>query len=94
MAVIVRFYGVLKEIINEKLELEVPSDGILFINLINEILQKYAPLSEYIVVTEKGVEVKGVTILVNGRHIMFLGGDKAVVRSGDIIDILPPLHGG
>jgi molybdopterin converting factor small subunit len=94
MAVIVRFYGVLKEIINEKLELEVPSDGILFINLINEILQKYAPLSEYIVVTEKGVEVKGVTILVNGRHIMFLGGDKAVIRSGDIIDILPPLHGG
>jgi molybdopterin converting factor small subunit len=94
MAVIVRFYGVLKEIINEKLELEVPSDGILFINLINEILQKYAPLSEYIIVTEKGVEVKGVTILVNGRHIMFLGGDKAVIRSGDIIDILPPLHGG
>jgi molybdopterin converting factor small subunit len=94
MTVIVRFYGALKEIIGERLELEVPSDGILFINLISKILQKYPLLSEYVVVTEKGIEVKGVTILVNGRHIVFLGEDKAVIRNGDTVDILPPLHGG
>ncbi|MCC6011175.1 MAG: MoaD/ThiS family protein [Desulfurococcaceae archaeon] len=92
--VVVRFYGMLREIISEKLEVEVPSSGVLFIDLVSEILRKYPALGEYIAMNEKGVEVRGITILVNGRHIVFLGGDKAVIRSGDVIDVLPPLHGG
>ncbi len=94
MTVVVRFYGVLREIISEKLELDIPSSGVPLIDLFSEILRKYPALGEYIRVNERGVEVRGVTILVNGRHVAFLGGDKAVIRSGDVIDVLPPLHGG
>ncbi|RLG61544.1 molybdopterin synthase sulfur carrier subunit [Candidatus Geothermarchaeota archaeon] len=33
-------------------------------------------------------------ILVNGRHIEFLGGFEAVLKDGDSISIFPPLAGG
>lgn len=94
MAVIVRFYGMLRELAREKLELNISSNEISFLDLIKEILKEYPHLSNYIKVNEEKVEVKGVSILVNGRHIMFLGGDKALVRDGDVIDMLPSLHGG
>lgn len=94
MTVIVRFYGVLRDIISEKLELEVSGGEIPFTDLVGELLRRHPVLGKYIMLTERGVEVRGVTVLVNGRHIVFLGGDKALIRSGDIIDILPPLHGG
>lgn len=92
MTIVMRFYGILREIVGEKLELQYSE--IPFIELISEILRKYPGLNEYIVITEKGIEVKGVTILVNGRSIVFLGGEKALIRNGDKIDVLPPLHGG
>lgn len=94
MVVVVRFYGVLKELVKERLELSTGSSEILFIDLIKEILKEYPSLSNYVKVGEEGVEVKGVSVLVNGRHIMFLGGEKALIRDGDVVDVLPPLHGG
>lgn len=93
-AIIIRFYGVLKEIVKERLELNLKSSAILFADLIKEILKEYPALSNFIMVGEGGIEVRGLNVLVNGRHVMFLGGDKALVRDGDVIDVLPPLHGG
>jgi len=92
--VIIRFYGVLREIASEKVELYIPQSEVSFIDLIKEVMRECPALSNYIIVNDRGVEVKGVTILVNGRHIMFLGGDKALIKDGDVIDLLPPLHGG
>lgn len=94
MVIVVRFYGVLRELVKERLELSTKSNEILFIDLIKEILKEYPSLSNYVKVGEEGVEVKGVSVLVNGRHIMFLGGEKALIRDGDVVDVLPPLHGG
>jgi len=94
VTVIIRFYGVLRDIASEKVELYIPQSEVSFIDLIKEVVREYPALSNYIIVNDRGVEVKGVTILVNGRHIMFLGGDKALIKDGDVIDLLPPLHGG
>jgi molybdopterin converting factor small subunit len=35
-----------------------------------------------------------ISILVNGRSCMFLGGLQAEVRQGDVVDILLPMIGG
>jgi len=94
VTVIIRFYGILREIVNERLELHISQSEVSFADLIRIIIKDYPALSDYIVVSKGEVEVKGVTILVNGRHIMFLGGDKALIKDGDVIDMLPPLHGG
>lgn len=94
MVVVVRFYGVLRELARERIELSVRSSEVLFIDVVREILKEYPSLSSYVKVSEEGVEVKGVSVLVNGRHVMFLGGEKALIRDGDVIDVLPPLHGG
>jgi molybdopterin converting factor small subunit len=92
--IIVRFYGVLKEIVKDRLELDLKSSEILFTDLIKEILREYPALGNYIIISGEEVEVKGISVLINGRHAMFLGGDKALIRDGDVIDVLPPLHGG
>lgn len=94
MSVIIRFYGILKERVKERLEIEIGSNEISFQELIKKILEEYPSLGEYIEINREEVVVKGVTILVNGRHIVFIGGEKAIIRDGDEIDILPPLHGG
>ncbi|MFN3268100.1 MAG: MoaD/ThiS family protein [Zestosphaera sp.] len=94
MVIVVRFYGVLRELVKERLELSMRSSEVLFLDLIKEIIREYPALGNFIKVSEEGVEVRGVSVLVNGRHVMFLGGDKALVRDGDVIDVLPPLHGG
>ncbi len=94
MTIIIRFYGVLKEVVKERLELDLKSNETLLVDLIKEILREYPALSNYIMIGEEGVVVRGVSVLINGRHVMFLGGDKALIRDGDVIDILPPLHGG
>lgn len=94
MVVVVRFYGVLKELAKERLELSMRSSEVLFLDLIKEIVREYPALGNFIKVSGEEVEVRGLSVLVNGRHIMFLGGDKALIRDGDVIDVLPPLHGG
>ncbi|MEO3992783.1 MAG: MoaD/ThiS family protein [Desulfurococcaceae archaeon TW002] len=94
MVVVVRFYGVLRELVKERLELSMRSSEVLFLDLIKEILKEYPALEDFVKVSEERVEVRGINMLVNGRHIMFLGGDKALIRDGDVIDVLPPLHGG
>lgn len=94
MVVTIRFYGILKDIVKEKLELNIESSEISFLDLITEVLKKYPTLGNFIRTSNEGIEVRGLSILVNGRHIIFLGGDKALIRNGDVVDILPPLHGG
>lgn len=94
MVVIIRFYGVLKEVVKDRLELDLKSNEISLTDLIKEILRKYPAISNFITISEEGLVVRGVSVLINGRHAMFLGGDKALVRDGDVIDVLPPLHGG
>ncbi|WP_448577849.1 MoaD/ThiS family protein [Thermosphaera sp.] len=95
MIVTVRFYGVLKDIVGrEVLTLEVNNSGLILIDLIKEILRNHPSLSEFITIRDERIEVKGLTILINGRHAMFLGGDNAMLNDGDVVDILPPLHGG
>lgn len=37
---------------------------------------------------------RGVTVLCNGRNIAFLGGLDAVLRSGDVVAVFPPMTGG
>jgi len=95
MPVLVRFYGVLRELAGSQLEVQVgPSGEMEFIELVKAVLEKCQALVEYIRVDYRGVVVRGLSILINGRHIAFLGGDKSKVRDGDVVDILPPLHGG
>ncbi|MGB9828054.1 MoaD/ThiS family protein [Thermosphaera chiliense] len=95
MTIIVRLYGALKDVAGrEVLALEPKNHSLILIDLIKEILRIHPPLNEFITIRDERIEVKGLTILVNGRHVMFLGGDTAVVNDGDVVDILPPLHGG
>lgn len=96
MRVVVRLYGVLKEITGSEVFVFELGEDSSHLNRVLELLINKAPqISQFIVLRKNGeVEVKGVSILVNGRHAVFVGGGSALIRDGDIIDILPPLHGG
>lgn len=96
MRVIVRLYGILRELTGyEVLTIELNSEKTYLCDVIARLLNVYPGLSQFIKLEGEGIiEVKGVTVIVNGRHAVFLGGERTVVKDGDVIDLVPPLHGG
>lgn len=96
MRVTVRLYGVLREFVgSEAIVLELDYGQKRFCDVLKLLLDKSPQLSQFIILRDcEEIETKGVSILVNGRHVVFLGGGSALVKDGDTVDILPPLHGG
>lgn len=95
MKIKIRLYGVLRDYVGrETLELEKAGSSIELHTLFKDLLDKYERLREYIVVEGDTMRVRSVSILVNGRHVMFVEGEKTQLKDGDIIDLIPPVAGG
>lgn len=94
MSIKIRFYGFLKDILNKNvLKLE-NIEEINLKNLLILLTENYPNLKEFIKINENQIRTAGIIILINGRHVMFRGGLGAQIKKGDIIDFIPPIHGG
>lgn len=96
MKVTIRLYGVLRDIAGrESITVEFDTEQTLLHEVIAKLLGASPGLSQFIKLNvDRAVEVRGVTVIINGRHAVFLGGEKALIKDGDVIDLIPPLHGG
>ncbi|MEM2009940.1 MAG: MoaD/ThiS family protein [Thermosphaera sp.] len=95
MQIRIRVYGMLKELVGrEELTVSLDSERIILISVIEKVLEQYPQLGEFIELVDDDVRVRGVSILLNGRHVMFLGGSKAVIHNNDVLDLIPPMRGG
>jgi len=91
----IRLYGLLKDLTgSNELSLEIPVESTHLRDILEELVRRYPSLNTYISVKEGSIQVRGLSILVNGQHAMFLGGDMAEIKDGYVIDILPPVSGG
>ncbi|MEM0044461.1 MAG: MoaD/ThiS family protein [Sulfolobales archaeon] len=97
MKIIVRLYGVLRSLAGdrERIEIELDErDDLRLIRLIERLLEEYPELRRYISVEDDKLRVRGVSIILNGQHIMFLEGENTLLKNEDIIDLIPPVSGG
>ena len=85
----VRAYMTLMELFGwrEKI-VELDKDKPKFKDLIKKIPDISIAMKRY-----KG-ERWSLIILLNGRHLNFLGNEEALLKDGDIITLFPPLAGG
>ncbi|MCR8501794.1 MAG: MoaD/ThiS family protein [Candidatus Korarchaeota archaeon] len=96
MRVAIRLYSILKDIVGrEEITLDFNAEKLCLYEVITSLLERYPSLSQYIKLNkERKIETKGVSIIVNGRHAIFLGSENTEIRDGYVIDLIPPLHGG
>jgi len=80
--------GVPPEVASVEMEAEGESIG----RLIEKILEAKSGLREYLIVS--GNLRTDITILVNGRHCMFMDGLETELKKGDKVDVLLPMIGG
>lgn len=92
-AMLVRLYGPMVKAAGSK-ELNLDCRVLELRELLTMLVNKYPGLNEYIVIKDGEILLRGVTILINGRHAMFQGGFKAEIHGGDVVDIIPPVRGG
>jgi len=91
----IRLYGLLKDLAgSNELSLEIPVESTHLRDILEELVRRYPSLNTYISVKDGSIQVRGLSILINGQHAMFLGGDMAEIKDGYVIDILPPVSGG
>jgi len=85
----VKAYMTLRELFGwrEKI-VELDKDKPKFKDLIKKIPDISIAMKRY-----KG-ERWSLIILLNGRHLNFLGNEEALLKDGDIITLFPPLAGG
>lgn len=74
----------------EGMEIE-PKEGNIE-GLLLEAVEEAAELKEVLI--KDGRLRTDITILVNGRHCMFLEGLKTKILKGDIVEVLLPMIGG
>jgi len=80
--------GVPKEMATLEIEAEGMSIGMLF----RRVLGERPGLRDYLIAS--GELRTDITILVNGRHCMFMDGLETRLNRGDRIDVLLPMIGG
>ena len=85
----VKLYMTLRDLFGWKERVvDLDKDGCRFKDLINIIPEIKKAIEKY------SGKRWSLIILVNGRHIKFLGGDDAILKDGDVISLFPPLAGG
>lgn len=71
---------------------EVEAEGASIGQLIAKVLESRPGLTEYLIA---GGQLRtDITILVNGRHCMFMEGLETRLKKGDRVDVLLPMIGG
>jgi len=94
LKITVKLYGILRDLVKrETLELSCEDGECVLYRIFEKIVQTYPELKNYINVVDKEIYVRGVNIIVNGRHIMFYDINE-IVKEDLLIDILPPVSGG
>jgi len=94
LKIIVKLYGVLRDLVGrEILELSCEYDECVLYRIFEKIVRTYPELKNYINVVNKEIYVRGVSIIINGRHIMFYDINE-IIKEDLLIDILPPVSGG
>jgi len=94
LKITVKLYGVLRDLAGrETLELSCEYDECVLYRIFEKIVQTHPELKNYINVVDKEIYVRGVNIIINGRHIMFYDINE-IVKEDLLIDILPPVSGG
>ncbi len=71
---------------------ETEAEGISIGELIEKALGMKPALGEYL--KAKGKLRTDITVLVNGRHCMFIDGLATKLNAGDKVDVLLPMIGG
>jgi molybdopterin synthase sulfur carrier subunit len=91
MKLIIRPFAIYREIIGERIEVELPS-GSSIRDILDMLCEKYKLRSR--IFTENGKLQSSVNILLNGRDIRYMKGLSTELRDGDEIAIFPPVAGG
>ncbi len=91
MRVVVEVFSLLRKKLGwDRKEIHMDSSEAKLIDVLKNIPELYQ-----LVVDESKKDIaEGFLVLVNGIHVQFCGGLKAVVRDGDTISIFPPAAGG
>ena len=91
-AVTVKLFATIKEAFREG-EIVVPLGQAADVaHLLQSICT--SPARERAVCDDDGILRKDVTVLVNGRHMRYLGGLQTKLVEGDDVRLFPPLYGG
>jgi len=89
----VRLHGILRKVVGVK-EIILDYEELTLDKLFHYLTEHYKGLAHYIFKNGEKLSIRGIIILINGRHAMFQGGLKAVIKRGDVVDLIPPVHGG
>ncbi len=90
----VRFYGQLRELCGECVELDICRDkhSITMTQLMLKLRNELKCLAS--IVTDDGRIRPGYLVFIDGVDHLVLGGDKAEVPCTSTVDIVPYIHGG
>jgi MoaD family protein len=95
--VIVRFFTMLREIVNRREEtLTFNESQTITVDLVLKTLsKKYGiPFAEYVYDSKTGQPKNFLQFLVNGTSTSTLNGLETALKEGDVLAILPPVGGG
>jgi molybdopterin synthase sulfur carrier subunit len=91
MAITVRIPTVLRKLTKSQAEVEAAGNDIM--SLIDDLETRYPGLKQRIC-DDDGKIRRFVNIFINDEDIRFLGNEKAKLKDGDIISIVPAVAGG
>jgi len=89
----IKLFSILRELADRKEDIVEVEDGTDIGRLILILQKRYgAKFGQYVL---DGEAIRPyIKVMVNGRDIEFLGGLKAKIEDGDIIQMIPPVRGG
>jgi len=95
MKIKVKVFGYFRELARtDGIEVEL-TDEVDIISLLAQLSKLWGQkFLEAVLDVEKGTLKPYVSVLVNGRDVMFLQGLKTKLKGGEIVAILPPAIGG
>ncbi|MEM2320475.1 MAG: MoaD family protein [Candidatus Bathyarchaeia archaeon] len=95
MLIKVHFLFNLRSIVGEKeVILRLENNVTTIRDLIRLLIGKYGEKLEKVLRGESEEFNSSITILVNGRNVVFIKGLETTLSDGDIISIIPPAGGG
>ena len=94
MVITVKFVGAFRHFSGAG-ELELGCKGLTYIGeLVNEIVKEVPEIEDSLIDQQLGNPGPNSLILVNGMEIGVLGGLDAKLKDGDVVVLVPVVHGG
>lgn len=95
MEVRVKFFTQLKEIVGRDEELITLEEGAVVDDVLESLVKKYGrPFVEHVFDSGGGELASHLQVIVDGVNAIFLEGEKARLRDGAVVAIVPMVSGG